>query len=163
MSLSDLRPLAFLVLLVLPACGFEPALAPGTGGEALRGSIEIADPADVEGFALVRQLENRLGRTTGGDYRLEADIRLAEDGVGIQPDQTTTRFQVAGTVTYRLTDARSDEELHAGRVSNFTSYSATSTSFATTAAQRDARERLMVTLADQIVEELTLTREVWAR
>jgi LPS-assembly lipoprotein len=41
-----------------------------------------------------------------------------------------------------------------GSVDNFTGYSATGTTVATLAAERDAQERLMTILADQIVTRL---------
>jgi len=162
MSLSDLRYIAFVAFVGLSACGYQPALAPGGEAETLRGSIAIADPIDAEGFALVRQLEVRLGRTDAAAYLLNADIRVRDEGVGILPDQTITRFQVVGVVDYRLTSRATDEQVTSGRVSNFTSYSATSTGTATTSAQRDARERLMISLADQITEELLLSQADWS-
>ncbi len=147
----------------LAACGYEPALAPGGSAETLRGSIVIADPSDVEGFALVRALEERLGQAQSPSYRLDANIRIADEGVGILPDQTITRFQVSGIVDYELSALDTGERVSSGRVANFTSYSATSTTVATTAAQRDAEQRLMVTLAEQIYEELVLTQPEWSQ
>ncbi len=63
MWLSDRRTfLAFLAAGALGACGFTPVYGPGGTGEGLRGAITIAAPDDREGFELVKQLENRLGR-----------------------------------------------------------------------------------------------------
>ena len=45
--------------------------------------------------------------------------------------------------------------LATGQVDNFTSYSASGTTVATLAAQRDAEARLMVILADQVINKLT--------
>jgi LPS-assembly lipoprotein len=156
---------AFLTsaFLIFAGCGYSPTLAPGGSAEGLRGSIEIADPADASGFVLVRELETLLGDAESPQYRLEADIRLRDEGVGILPDQTITRYQVVGVVDYQLSGLASGEEVAKGRVSNFTSYSATSTTVATTAARRDARDRLMINLADQIVSDLVLTRPEWSQ
>ena len=110
----------------------------------------------------MRRLEDRLGRAQTPEYRLDADIRLADNGVGILPDQSITRYQVVGTVDFRLIALDGGEEVTRGRVSNFTSYSATSTTIATTSAQQDAYDRLMISLADQIVAELMLTRPEWS-
>ncbi len=165
MSLSDRKGILTTVLtcLALAGCGYAPAYAPGGQGETLRNRVEIADPFDVTGFDLVRALEARLGEAELAIYRLDAEIQIGEQGVGILRDQTTTRFQLAGIVDYTLSDLATGDALAMGRVSNFTSYSATSTTVATTAARRDARERLMITLADQIVAELLLTESEWAR
>ena len=47
-----------------------------------------------------------------------------------------------------------------GSERSFTSYSATSTTVATSFAQRDARRRLMVILADQMVSQIITTVEL---
>jgi LPS-assembly lipoprotein len=44
-----------------------------------------------------------------------------------------------------------------GRVSDFTGFSATGSTVATLAAERDATARLMVILADQIVDRLVIS------
>lgn len=161
---SDRRKfLTIIAACGVASCGFSPALGPGGGAGVLRGAIEIADPFDAAGFAFVRQLERRLGPAEAPRYRLDAEIRVTDDGVGILPDQTTTRYQLAGVADYRLRGLDDEAVLTTGRVANFTSYSATSTTVATAAAERDARERLMVALADQLVADLMLTRDDWAR
>lgn len=157
MSSSDRRAFLTLSALALAGCGFTPALGPGGSAESLLGQVEIDDPSDVEGFALVRALEVRLGRPEAPRYRLGADIRISEEGVGVLPDQTTTRFNVQGRVDYRLTEIATGETVASGQVTNFTSYAATSTTVATTSARRDARDRLMAMLADQIVNDILMS------
>ena len=119
------------------------------------------EPVDTTGFALVRALEARLGLPEAPVYAMSADIRISDEAVGILPDQTITRYNILGQVDYRLTGIGDGTPITSGRVSNFTSYSATSTTVATTAAALDARNRLMRILADQIVADLILTREDW--
>lgn len=109
----------------------------------------------------MRQLERRLGLPDVPTYRLSASIAIDEDELGITLDQTITRFNVVGEVTYTLTDASTGTAIASGTASSFTSYSATGTTVATLSAQRDARERLMVILADQITAELLATSSDW--
>jgi LPS-assembly lipoprotein len=159
MSSSDRRAFLSLSVLALAGCGFTPALGPGGSATALRGRVEIDEPSDIDGFELVRALEVRLGAPEAPLYRLGADILIADEGVGILPDQTITRFNILGRVDYRLTEIATGEMVASGQVKNFTSYAATSTTVATTSAQRDARDRLMVILADQIAAELVLAAQ----
>ena len=56
-----------------------------------------------------------------------------------------------------LTDTASGAQLGSGVVNSFTGYSATASTVVTLAAQRDAEERLMVILADQVVARLLST------
>ncbi len=72
----------------------------------------------------------------------------------ITPDQDTTRYSLNGTASYTLTDATTRATVAQGQVSSFTSYSAVGTIIATTAAERDARQRLGTMLADQVVTRL---------
>lgn len=157
MSSSDRRAFLTLAALALAGCGFTPALGPDGSAEALRGQITFDEPADLEGFELVRALEARLGLPNDPRYRLGADIRISDESVGILPDQTITRFNVLGRVDYRLTEIATGATVASGQVTNFASYSATATTVATTSARRDARDRLMVALADQIVNDLLLS------
>lgn len=145
------------VLCALPAaalagCGFAPVY--GTGGVAagLRDAIAFEAPADRNGYALIGQLETRMGR--GARYDLRAEIDTGEEAVGITPEQETTRKHVTATVRYTLKDAASGAVLTSGEVSGFTGYATTGSTIATLSATRDAYERLMVMLADQIVTRL---------
>ena len=158
MSLSDRR--AFLAAFAaLAGCGFTPVYGPGGSAEGLRGRIDIVDPADEEGFALVRRLEERLGIAEAADLNLQADIRITEDSVGFLPDGEISRFNVVGEVAWQVARVSDGAVVANGTERGFTSYSATSTTVATAFAQRDARRRLMVILADRIASDL-MAREL---
>ena len=147
------RRLFCLSLLAASGCGFTPVYGPDGSAEGLRGRISVATPDDEEGAALVRRLEDRLGQPTTGDLTMTADIRVSQTAVGFLPDGELSRFHVDGQVDWELRDG-SDRAVAAGQERSFTSYSATSTTVATTFAQRDARRRLMIILADRIVADL---------
>ena len=150
------RRATLLSLLALSACGFTPVYGPGGTARGLRRRIAVAAPADEEGFALVRRLEERLGQPHGNDLLLTADILIGEEPVGFLPDGEISRFNVEGRVNWQLSD-QTGLTVATGSEGSFTSYSATSTTVATSFAQRDARRRLMVILADRITSDL-LTR-----
>jgi LPS-assembly lipoprotein len=151
----------FILLAGLPACGFTPVYGPSGSAEGLRGDIEIDDPRDERGFSLVRALENRLGLPDNPRYRLSAQIFTGIDEIGITPEQETTRYNVKGEVAFTLTDTTTGRSVTSGRVASFTSYSATGTPVSTQSASRDAYDRLMVVLADQIVARLLATASDW--
>ncbi|MEM6384912.1 MAG: LPS assembly lipoprotein LptE [Pseudomonadota bacterium] len=155
MSSFDRRVL-LLSLASVAGCGFTPVF--GTGDEGLgsdlRGRIDVAVPDDEEGFALVKRLEDRLGLPQGADMSLTAQIRLREQALGFLPDGEISRFNVIGQVDWRLLSLTDGDLIASGSERSFTGYSSTSTTVATTFAQRDARRRLMVILADRIVTDL---------
>jgi LPS-assembly lipoprotein len=158
MSSSDRRTFLLLSVVGLGACGFTPALGPEGSAANLRGLIEVEDPVNVLSFEFVRALTAQLGPPNAPRYRLAAEIVVGEQAVGVLPDQTITSYNVLGEVDYVVTDLATGVVAASGEVANFTTYSATSTTVATTSAQADARRRLMTILADQVIEDLLVAR-----
>ena len=74
--------------------------------------------------------------------------------MAIDATNITSRFNVIGKATYALRDLGDGKVLQSGAVDSFTGFSATGSTAATQAAQRDAHERLMTILADQITAQL---------
>lgn len=153
---SDRRKvLAFVcATAALSACGFEPVHAPGGGGAALLGQVQAAAPETTDDYVLVREIETRLGRSASPRLILDYVTRVDEERMAISSTNITTRFNVIGSITYELKDAGSDIVLRKGKVDSFTSYSATGSTVATQSARSDARERLMIILADLMLTRL---------
>jgi len=150
---SDRRSFLTLAALAgLAACGFTPAYAPGGGAQALTGRIALPDPVTPDDYILVREMEQRLGRASG-PYALEMAPRVMEERMAVTANNIVTRFNVVGEVAWTLKDA-AGRTLATGTENSFTAYSATGSTVATQAARRDARERLMRILADQLVTRL---------
>ncbi|MFD0858998.1 LPS assembly lipoprotein LptE [Roseovarius aquimarinus] len=148
------RAFALGLLAALPACGFAPVYGPGRAGSALEGQILADDPVTREDYLLVREFESRLGRAQPGRYGLSYKISVSTAGAAVSRANVTTRYNVLGEVTYALRDLETGAVITSGKTSNFTGYSASGTTVATQAAERDARERLMVILTDQIITRL---------
>ncbi len=135
-------------------CGFRPAYGTGGSAQALRGRVLINAPKDENDFALMQEIERRLGAPQAPAYDLKVKVSLSEEGLAITPTQETTRYHVLGKADYSLTETATGRVVTKGSVDNFTSYSATGTTVSTLTAKRDAYGRLMVILADQIVARL---------
>lgn len=146
---------AFLLsLAALAGCGFAPAYGPAGGAAALRGAVAPDAPVTRDDFALTRRLAERLGPPDAPQFRLAYSIVTEASGQAITPDNETTRFQLKGSAKFRVIEIGSRAELLAGEVESFTSWSASGTVVATSAAEEDAHLRLMRILADQIVTRL---------
>ncbi len=139
---------------LVAGCGFAPAYGPNGAANALQGTIAVDEPDSRPAYLLTQELEGRLGRPAPARYGLAYSITLDEDPIAISASNVTNRFNLLGRVTFALRDLGTGEVLTSGKVSNFTSYSASGTTVATQAAERDAEERLMVILADQITTRL---------
>lgn len=176
MSSFDRRTL-LLMPLALAACGFTPVYGPGGTGTALRGKILIDAPDNQDSYYLVENLEERLGRAAVPEYNLSFTVATSEQGQAITAEGDITRYSIVGTVDYTLRRAADDAIMASGRVNNFAGYSATglavpvddkdrgkgslnASTVQTLAAERDARERLMVMLADQIATRVLATADL---
>lgn len=138
----------------LAACGFTPVNAPGGTGAALQGAVSIIEPANRNAFLLTQHIESRLGRATTARYALSLNVSAIPVGLGIDPEGNTNRFNLLGGAGYVLIDSTTGLPVTSGTVNSFTGYSTTDSTVATLAAERDARERLMIILGDQIIARL---------
>ena len=151
------RRAALAVALLAAGCGFTPVYGPSGAGTRLHGQVRVADPQTADDYAFLRRMTERLGPAETGRYDLAYTLRVAVLPQAITPDEVTTRFSLNGTATYRLTDSATGATVAQGEVSNFTSHSTVGTVIATNAAEQDARNRLAVMLADQVVTRLLAT------
>ena len=148
------RRLLLAMPLALAACGFEPVYGTGGSGNRLQNQILVEPPDTRDSYILVRELETRLGRPTVAVYALALQLAILEEGLAIDRDDNTTRFNYLGSADYVMRDLGSGQVVASGQVESFTGYSATDSTVATLAAERAAQRRLMVILADQIVNRL---------
>jgi LPS-assembly lipoprotein len=151
MWLSDRR--SFLVAaLALGGCGFTPVYGPAGAGQALENAVDLGAPKSDDAYLVQRRFEERLGR--GSAYRLEFDVTTKDVGLGGTSTGNTTRYRVDGALSYKLLQGKA--VLLQGKTQAFTGYSTTGSTLSTLAAEKDARKRLMVILADQLMDELIL-------
>ena len=156
MSLLNRRHI-LLAPLALTACGFQPVYGPQGTGARLQNRVLVDEPDERNGYLLTRALEERLGRAGTPDYGLSLTIRTQQDGLAIDTEGNTRRFNLLGTVDYALRSLSNGDVVASGSVDNFTGYSATGSTVATLSAEQDAQARLMSILADQIVTRLFAT------
>lgn len=144
---------ALLAFVTLSACGFAPAYGPTGDADSLTRNIALTTPETRFDYLLAQQVERRLGHATNAEYTLDVDIATSEERIAVTNTNVTRRFEIIGRADYTLT-ANDGTTITKGNVGSFTGYSATGSTVATTAARTDARERLMIILADQIVTRL---------
>lgn len=160
-----IRALLGVGLVALAGCGFSPLYGEGAPAAAMSGRVEVAMLDGAAGFAMRERLTQRLGPASAATHRLETTLALDTTGVALTQENVTTRYDVTGVASYRLVPLTGGPPATAGTVRAGTGYSApvseASAAFAIRAAERDAEERLAVTLADQIVERLALASGAW--
>jgi LPS-assembly lipoprotein len=142
---------------VLAGCGFTPVYGPGGAGGRLQGRVALESPDAPAGYAFTRRFEDRMGRASG-PYRLETRLQTDQQDLGATSAGAITRYRILGRVFYALRDT-DGTVLAEGRTNAFTGYSTTGSTVATLAAERDAQARLMVLLADQVIDGLLLNTD----
>lgn len=147
------RRAALLGLVGVAGCGFAPVYGSGGTASALRNTVRVTAPRSVDGFRFGQALEGQLGRATSPSYDLTVTLDIGSAPVAIASDNSATRITLPGKATYVLTGP-DGAAVATGSVDAFTGYSATGSTVATRAAETDARERLVVILADMIVTRL---------
>ncbi len=140
--------------LALSACGFAPAFAPAGPARALYGTIALQDTTTRNGFEFIKQFEERLGRARAPRFELGVALSSSSSSLGITGDGAITRYNLLGSVTWVLTDAKTGAELGKGVEQNFVGWSATGVTISALNAEADANARLMRILADQVVTRL---------
>ncbi len=162
MSSCDRRTLlGLLAALPLAGCGFTPVYGPGGSGQALRGRLRIEPPDTRLGFELVSRLEDRLGRADAPTHILTFDIVTSDSDLAITGTDDITRVNILGELRFAVTESGTNTQVQAGEVSTFSAYSTTGSPVATAAARRDAEDRLMIALADQLVSRLLSAADRW--
>ncbi len=156
---------AVLVALALGAgsgCGFRPLYGSG----AVVGDVpeqlnqtEIAVIPDRTGqllrVYLIEQM-NPAGRPASPRYRLQASVQESQLPLGIQRDDTATRYNLILTAPFSLIEAGSNEVLLARTVRVITGYDFLNDQFATLTAERDARERALRQISEDIRTRVAL-------
>ena len=143
-----------LMPLAVAACGFSPVYGPEGDASALQNNVQVVEPSNVDAYLLTRRLEERLGRSTTPTYSLQLAVTTQRTALAVDTENNINRFNLTGFADYSLVNQTTGQIVTSGRVNNFAGSSASGTTVATLAAERDARQRLMVLLADQIVARL---------
>ncbi len=142
----------------LGGCGFAPAYGPEGAASRLIDSVALPDPDNDNAYLFNQRFEDRLGRGRGDPpaFRLVLNLQTTNQDTGTTSAGNTNRQRLIARAVYSLQDGSTGAALREGRTNAFTGYSTTGSTVATEAAERDAWERLMTMLADQVIDDLIL-------
>ena len=148
--------LGLLICAVLAACNLTPVHAPNGAASKLENRISIAEPTTEDLYLLTRHVETKLGRSDPAPMKLVMTVFHGGTGVGTTATGFPTRIQRTGTLTYTLSNSDNGETIKTGTINRFTGYSTTGNLATSLAAERDSIKRLMVILADAMIDQLYL-------
>jgi LPS-assembly lipoprotein len=146
----------------LVGCGFVPVYGTNGSGGDLRHNIRLDDPQNRLDFVANDHFEHRLGRPdANAQYQLSIDVDRTQQSRAITTAGDASRINLEGRATYELRGITSTQMIETGTVETFTSYSVADSPVATNAARRDAEDRLMIALIDQIISRLAISAADW--
>ena len=146
---------------VLGSCGFRPLLgsadAPGVRAELA--AVEVARLTGRVGYLVRDNLLDQLnpgGIEVPERYRLDVQLRQRTGALGIQLDNTITRYNLVLVARFSLSDPVTRRILYRALVRRIASYNAIRAPFAELAAQRDAERRAAREVSTDIRTQLAL-------
>lgn len=160
--MNKLRHGFLLSFLLLTGCGFSPIYAGHGEGDApvaaALQNISIANIPDRSGQILRNHLIDRFyshGRPTTPTAKLSVTLREHEEDLGIQKDATATRRQLEIWANYSLRDTGA-KELVTGTAHSVVSYNKLEAQYGNVTAKRNAQERALKEVGEQIVNRISL-------
>ena len=146
---------------LLAGCGFHPLLkqVDDTGVRSELEAIEITGLKDRVGYLVESSLLNKLnptGLSVPSRYVLEIRLTQSIHALGIQLDNTITRFDLSLRARFDLRDQSNREVLYHGTVRRIASYNASTAPYSELTAQQDAQRRAADELGNDIRAQLAV-------
>lgn len=156
------RAAPLLLILALGACGLRPLYGTNSAGAAMSdrlGQVNVGVIGDRSGqimrTELIRML-NPQGRPDKPAYDLAVTLAESQQDVNLISDLTTTRRNLTMTASFVLTDRKTGQPAFSDSASEITSYNILADQYTTLVGERDARERALRSLSEDIRTRLAL-------
>jgi len=146
---------------LLSGCGFSPIYGSHDNNEPVSkalNNVAIANIPEPRGQFLRNHLIDRMyfkGRPAQPAATLFVSLRSTETDLGIQKDATASKRQLNMWADYVLRDTH-DAQLLKGTAHSVVSYSRLDAQYGTVAAERNASERVLREVGEQIVNRLSV-------
>lgn len=143
------------VLVLLAGCGFEPMYGAESDGSlaADLSQVQVERISDRVGQKLHNALRDRMNRGGAPDrpaFRLQVSVSENTRQLAIRKDETTARANLQLSAIFHLFDAETGATLMTGKARATSSYNVLDSNFATLSAERDAQNRAVRVLANEI-------------
>ena len=156
-ALAAVAAVAIVALAALTGCGFKPLYATGDDDETVTSdglaATRIQPISGRTGQQLHNLLRDRLnpaGQSTQPAYVLTVSVSQTITELGIRKDETATRANLTLTAAFTLRDTKSNSVVLSSTSVSVVSYNILDALYATTVAEKDAVERGLRVLADDI-------------
>ena len=145
-----------IAALALSGCGFHPlygTIGADPAAQRIFASIYV-EPIEQErtGYELRNDLMDLLraaNRPQGSGYRLKVTVSETREGVALQNDATITRYDLAFTAKYELTDANL-KVVTKGTETTLESFDVAQSPYSSLTGQEDGEKRAAKDIAEHI-------------
>jgi len=150
------------MVMFLSACGFSPLYVEHGQSAAVAGQLALikVPPINDRVGQLVRiELTNRLTPTQAGataTYLLPVTLTESRTSLVVRKDAIATRANLTINAAFKLLRISDGAELTSGEIRSVNSYDIVDSSYATLAAESDARRRGATDVADGIISRLAI-------
>jgi LPS-assembly lipoprotein len=146
---------------LLGGCGFRPMLKQvnDTHVQGELAAVDVKTSTDRLGYLVRDSLLDQLnpsGVEVPTRYLLEINLTRRSDALGIQLDNTATRFNLTLTARFHLIDAATGRVLYSSVVQRVASYNAIQDPYAELAAQIAAERNAAREVGTEIHTQLTI-------
>lgn len=145
----------------LPGCGFRPLYGGGRAGETAvdLSDVAIATIPERAGQMLRNELLDRMapyGEASDPHWLLQVSIVEQRLNYGIQKDATSSRASLRADASFTLVERGSGTTALSGSSLSINSFNVLRETYATAAAEADARQRAVRDLAEDITTRVAI-------
>ena len=141
------------------SCGYEPIYSKNINTNKELLSISIKNIKNRPGQILRNTLLNQLNperERVITKYRLIIEISESSTSLGYRRDMSATRTDLEVTAKYLLKNVKNDEIILKEEVKSISSFDVVESVYATLVAEKDAREKSLKIISDNIYTNLVI-------
>lgn len=151
--------LYLIFFLLFSSCGYEPIHSKNTNISKELSSVSIKNIKNRSGQILRNTLLNKLNPDRKREiikYRLIIEISESKTNLAYRKDMSATRQDLEVFAKYFLKNAKTEEIVLKDEASSISSYDVVESIYATLIAEKDARERNLEVIGDEIYINLVI-------
>ena len=151
--------LYLIAFFMFSSCGYEPIYSKNINTNKELLSISIKNIKNRSGQILRNTLLNQLNPERERviiKYRLIIELSESSTSLGYRRDMSATRSDLEVTAKYLLKNAKNDEIILKDEANSISSFDVVESVYATLIAEKDAREKSLKIISDNIYTNLVI-------
>ena len=151
--------LSIILFFIFTSCGYEPIYSKNISSNKELLSISVKNIKDRSGQILRNSLLNQLNPEKERviiKYKLTVEISESRSNLAYRRDMSATRVDLSVTANYLLTEIKGGEIILEQETKSISSFDVVESVYATLIAEKDAREKNLQVISDDIFTNLVI-------